>query len=155
MFYIVIVFIVFLLDQITKYFAVMNLKFVNSKVIIKNFLEFTYVENRGAAFGIMQGRKIFFVLITLAAIGYILFFLFKKSSKLSFMTKLALSLILSGALGNFFDRLRLSYVVDFISLRFWGLYDFPVFNIADIAIVVGGALLLILGIFLGEFNDES
>ena len=75
MFYIVIVFIVFLLDQITKYFAVMNLKFVNSKVIIKNFLEFTYVENRGAAFGIMQGRKIFFVLITLAAIGYILFFL--------------------------------------------------------------------------------
>ena len=59
MFYIVIVFIVFLLDQITKYFAVMNLKFVNSKVIIKNFLEFTYVENRGAAFGIMQGRKIF------------------------------------------------------------------------------------------------
>lgn len=155
MFYIVIVFIVFLLDQITKYFAVMNLKFVNSKVIIKNFLEFTYVENRGAAFGIMQGRKIFFVLITLAAIGYILFFLFKKSSRLSFMTKLALSLILSGALGNFFDRLRLSYVVDFIFLRFWGLYDFPVFNIADIAIVVGGALLLILGIFLGEFNDES
>ena len=123
MFYIVIVFIVFLLDQITKYFAVMNLKFVNSKVIIKNFLEFTYVENRGAAFGIMQGRKIFFVLITLAAIGYILFFLFKKSSKLSFMTKLALSLILSGALGNFFDRLRLSYVVDFISLRFWGHYE--------------------------------
>ena len=134
------------IDQITKYIAVSTLQGNPSIHVIGDFLRFTYVENRGAAFGILQNQRTFFIISTVVLVVFILAMLvFNK--KITNFTRISLVLILSGAIGNFIDRLRLGYVIDFIDVRFGSFYDFPVFNIADSCIVVGTALLIILILF--------
>ncbi|MDO5028255.1 MAG: signal peptidase II [Bacillota bacterium] len=135
------------LDQLTKYIVLGQLKGRPPVIIIDNFLSFAYVENRGAAFGILQGRKIFFIIITLisvAIISYILIFNYKKLPKTIIIS---LGAILGGTIGNFIDRIRLGYVVDFVSMRFFDKYDFAVFNLADAFIVLGAFFLMIYIIF--------
>ena len=130
-------------DQITKNWALSVLKNGSSIKIIKDFLRFSYVENRGAAFGILQNQIIFFVIITIvmiSVIGYIFF----KNKNITKLSKLSLTLIAGGAIGNFIDRIMLGYVVDFIDVRFGNIYDFPVFNLADSFVVCGTFLLIIL-----------
>ena len=141
------IFIVFLvIDQITKYLAVAFLQGNPSIHLIGNFLRFTYVENRGAAFGILQNQRMFFIISTVILVAFLTYLLvFNK--KVTNATKLTLSLILSGAIGNFIDRFRLGYVIDFVDVRFGNFYDFPVFNIADSCLVVGVIFLVILVLF--------
>ncbi|ADL68760.1 signal peptidase II [Thermoanaerobacterium thermosaccharolyticum] len=138
---IIIVFIAIIIDQMSKYFVVKYLKPIGSFPIINNIFHFTYVENRGAAFGILQNRTLFFIIITVI-VGTILIYSIVKIPGSTFY-KFTLSMILGGAIGNLIDRVRLGYVVDFIDFKF-----FPaVFNLADSMIVVGAFLLCYILIF--------
>lgn len=133
-------------DQLTKIWAVKKLSDGSQIKIIGNFLRFSYVENRGAAFGIMQNQLLFFLVVTclmLIIMGYIFF----KMKNITNLTRLSLTLIGSGAVGNLIDRARQGFVIDFIDVRFGSLYDFPVFNIADSLVVCGTILLVILILF--------
>lgn len=136
-----------ILDQFTKYLVVQNLKNNPPMVIIDNFLTFTYLENTGAAFGILKNRRWIFILITIISIFLISYILFKYKNKLQTINTIALSLILGGAIGNLIDRIRLGYVVDFISMRFFNRYNFAVFNLADTFVVIGSIIIIIFILF--------
>lgn len=139
--------VIILLDQISKYAAIKYLKESASYVIIPNFFRLTYVENFGAAFGILQNRKIFFIIITCIVILFLTLFLMKNYYKINVLMRIGLGMLLGGTIGNFIDRIRFGYVVDFFSFRLFNRYEFPVFNIADIAIVLGTFIILILVLF--------
>ena len=138
-------------DQITKFFAVVNLKDLPPWVLWEGVFELQYLENRGAAFGMLQGKKGFFILtsvIVLVAIVYVLVKIpcQKKYTKLHII----LVFIASGAVGNLIDRIRYDYVVDFLYFR---LIHFPIFNVADIYVSVGTAVLAVLILFY--YKDEE
>ncbi|ERM90975.1 peptidase A8 [Caldanaerobacter subterraneus subsp. yonseiensis KB-1] len=138
----IVVFVVFL-DQFTKYLAVKYLMPVGSYPVIKHFFHLTYVENRGAAFGMLQNKTLFFIVITVV-VGIVLIYSMIKLPENS-LYNYTLAMILGGAIGNLIDRVRLGYVVDFIDFKF-----FPaVFNVADSFIVVGAIILGYLMIFKG------
>lgn len=139
--------LILILDQLTKYFAVKFLMNGEPYVIIKGFLQLEYVENFGAAFGILQNRKIFFIIITLAVIITVIFYLKRNYYYINRPMKVALTMLLAGAIGNFIDRVRLGYVVDFIHVNFGKFYDFPVFNIADSFIVISTILIVYMVLF--------
>lgn len=139
--------IIIILDQISKYAAVKYLKNQKPIVIIKDFFQFNYVENRGAAFGILQGKRLLFLVITITVILIIAFYLFKYYNQMSFITRFSFAMLMGGAIGNLIDRIRLGYVIDFISVRLINKYDFPVFNIADICVVVSTVLIVYLVLF--------
>lgn len=136
------------LDQLSKLWVLANLKESGPMEIIPDFFQLLYVENRGAAFGILQDGRPLFIVITLAVIGALIYALYGKKHGLDRVMQSALVLILAGAIGNFIDRLRLHYVVDFLSFNFFG-HPFAVFNLADAMIVVG-TVLLIVQLFLKE-----
>lgn len=147
--YVTIFLILLFLDQITKYFAVINLKGNQSIKIIDNWLYFTYVENSGAAFGIFQNATIFFTIMTLIIVFGIMWYLLRESNNIGIFLKLPLVIIIAGAIGNLIDRIRLGYVIDFIHTPLGGLYNFPVFNFADIYITCS-AIFLIIYIYFFE-----
>ena len=142
-----------LVDQLTKSWAVNVLKDGSSIKVIGNFLRFTYAENRGAAFSILQNQRWFFIVVTivmLIVLAYI-FFWTKNINKLS---RLSIAMIAGGAIGNFIDRLMLGYVIDFIDVRFGSFYNFPIFNIAD-SFVVCGTILMIFLILFNKFETKE
>lgn len=143
-------------DQITKLWAVNTLKSGSSINLIGNFLRFSYVENRGAAFGILQNKMWFFMIITVVMLA-VLAYIFINYKNITVLSRLSLIFIGGGAVGNFIDRIRLGYVVDFIDVKFGNIYDFPVFNLADSLIVCGTVLLVILILFnkfeKSKFNE--
>lgn len=124
---------VLVLDQWTKQLAVTHLleSGVRSVPVLGEYIRFTYVENRGAAFGLLQEQTTFFILVGVTVIGVILYS-FRQVERPSVVLTLSLGLQLGGAIGNLIDRIRYGYVVDFMDLTFW-----PVFNVADSAIVCG------------------
>ncbi|MFR9070307.1 MAG: signal peptidase II [Paraclostridium sp.] len=130
------------LDQISKYIAIKYLASVGSIPIIKNIFHLTYVENRGAAFGMFQNNQIIFVVVASIACIFGLYYLYKK--ELNLLGKTAIIFIISGAIGNLIDRIRLGFVVDYFDFRI--IWDY-VFNIADVFVVVGTILLCIYIIF--------
>lgn len=134
------------IDQITKYIALINLKPISSTVFIKGFMDFTFVENRGAAFGILEGQRWFFVVITVIISVAIIYAFLKLPNKKEYMyLRVSLVLILSGAIGNVIDRFFRGYVVDFFEFTF---INWPVFNVADIYVVVGTILFAFLLFFV-------
>lgn len=139
--------IIIAVDQITKYLAIDALKGSSAKVIIPDFFRLVYVENYGAAFGILQNKKIFFVIITIAVVIGLILFLMRYYNRINLITKLSIATLLGGTIGNFIDRVRFGYVVDFFSFRLFNFYEFPVFNIADIAIVISTILIVYLLLF--------
>ncbi|MCT4621370.1 MAG: signal peptidase II [Marinisporobacter sp.] len=143
----ILILLLIIIDQISKW--IIQSKFlVNESIpIIENIFHFTYVQNFGAAFGILKHQKIFFVVMTILVIGGIVVFL-KKQKNLHKLVPYSLSLIVGGAIGNLIDRVRLGYVVDYFDFRIW-----PVFNIADISIVIGAVLLSYYLIFLDGARD--
>ena len=130
----IIVTTVILLDQATKFLALRFLQLNTPVPLIKNFLNLTLVHNHGAAFGFFQNQLLLFVLVSFFAIGLILYNLRNKTN--SIILKLSLTLILGGCVGNLIDRLRFGFVVDFLDLRVW-----PVFNLADSMITIAALLL--------------
>lgn len=140
-----------LADQVTKYLAISKLKDTSGVTLISGVLEFQYLENRGMAFGMLQGRQmLFLVLCTFFCIA--LLWLFYKIPKTGYYLPLILTggILAGGALGNFIDRAFRGFVVDFIYIT---LIDFPVFNVADIYVVCGGILLAILVLFYYKDAD--
>ncbi len=135
-----------LADQITKSAATQYLMGQRPIEIIKNFVELHYVKNYGAAFGILQNQRWFFIVITSIVVFAMVVYMLRNSKNITILTKLSISMLSGGAVGNLIDRVRLGYVVDFIKLDL-KIYNFPVFNIADIFIVVGTALLVYTVLF--------
>lgn len=129
--------IVFLSDQISKLLVRQWLQPNQSVPVLNNIFHLTYINNPGAAFGIFAYQTPLFIILTLAVIGIIIiaYKQFPVHNRLSL--KLALALQLGGALGNLLDRIRFGYVVDFLDFRVW-----PVFNLADVAIVLGVGLII-------------
>lgn len=139
-----VVIILVAIDQLTKYLAYTRLSKLGSIPIIEDIFHLTYVENRGAAFGMLQNKKWFFVVITIAVVAFIIKFI-SDNKQLDKPVVFALDLIIAGAIGNLIDRVRLSFVVDFFDFIIW-----PVFNVADICVVVGGVLLSYYILFKNE-----
>jgi len=140
---VIVAFVVFL-DQVTKYLAVKYLMPIGSYPVIKNFFHLTYVENKGAAFGMLQNKTLFFIVITVIVGAVLIYSMIKLPGNSVYNYTLAM--ILGGAIGNLIDRVRLGYVVDFINFKF-----FPaVFNVADSFIVIGAIILGYLMIFKGK-----
>jgi len=138
---------IIILDQVTKYAAVKYLMGQSPYVIIMNHLEFRYVENYGAAFGILQGKRVFFIIIATIVILLVVFYLYKNYNNFTLIAKFAVFTLLGGAIGNLIDRVRLGYVIDFIRVSLLKSYDFPVFNIADTFIVIGTILIVYVVLF--------
>jgi len=139
------------LDQITKYLALKNLKEQEPFVLIKNIFEFIYTENRGAAFGILQGRQIFFYVITAVVVAAILVILHRMPDDRKYLPlTVSLVFILAGAFGNLIDRIVRHYVVDFI---YFMPIDFPVFNMADIYVTLSTIALVLMLLFRYEEDD--
>ncbi|WP_093430332.1 signal peptidase II [Paraclostridium bifermentans] len=147
MIYILIILGLIGLDQISKFLAVKYLVNIGSIPIIKDIFHLTYVENRGAAFGMFQNNQIVFVVVALAACIFGLYYLYKK--QLNLLGKSAIILIIAGAIGNLIDRVRLGFVVDYFDFRIVWNY---VFNVADVFVVIGTILLCIYIIFFE--NDK-
>lgn len=131
-----------LLDQFTKWLIVKNLELGESITIIDQYLYITSHRNRGAAWGILQGQMWFFYIITVIVIIGIIVYIQKVIKNKNRLTGISLALMLGGAIGNFIDRVARKEVVDFINTYIFE-YDFPVFNIADSALVIGVILLMI------------
>jgi signal peptidase II len=132
---------VVVLDQFTKRLAEDHLRAQRSVPVpfFGDFLRLTYVENRGAAFGLLQEQTAFFVLVGVLVIGVIAVS-YRYLPRSGFRLHLALGLQLGGAIGNLIDRVRQGYVVDFVDFGYRSNW-WPVFNVADTAIVLGVALL--------------
>lgn len=141
MFYYLIALFIILLDQLTKWLIVSRMYLGESIPVIENFLYITSHRNKGAAWGILQGQMWLFYVITVIVIVAIMYYL-HKAVKGKRLLGVSLSLMLGGAIGNFIDRIFRQEVVDFIHTYIFS-YNFPVFNIADSALVIGVALLMI------------
>lgn len=151
--WIIIAALVVVFDQLAKVLVATNIGPNDCIHIIPGLFDFVYVKNTGAAFSILSGNTGFLGAISvLFCIGVLVYWCVKKPTHP--LVKTALALLFSGALGNAIDRIFYGYVVDFISTAFM---NFPVFNIADIAITFGGALLMIYFIFFDkdEKNGDS
>jgi signal peptidase II len=140
-FYYLIALFVILLDQITKWLIVSKMNLGDSIPIIDNILYITSHRNRGAAWGILQGQMWLFYVITIIVIIAIMYYM-QKAAKGKWLLGVSLALMLGGAIGNFIDRVVRKEVVDFIHTYIFT-YNFPVFNIADSALVVGVIVLMI------------
>ncbi|CAM3697493.1 signal peptidase II [Mesobacillus zeae] len=139
--YYIIAIIVILLDQLTKWMIVKNMEAGESITIIKDFLYITSHRNRGAAWGILEGQMWFFYIITVIVIVALIYYI-QMAAKGKPLLGISLGLMLGGAIGNFIDRVFRKEVVDFINTYIFS-YDFPIFNIADSALVIGVAVLII------------
>ncbi len=128
-------------DIITKLIAENNLIKIGTIPVIEDIFHLTYVQNRGMAFGMLGGGRIFFIISTIAIIALLAFVYLRTEKKCrSIWLKAGMALVLSGAIGNLIERIFKGYVVDFLDFR---IINFPVFNIADIAVCVGAAMLVI------------
>ena len=146
-----ITFIVFIADFISKFLVTRVLESGQNIKIIKNILYLTYVRNTGVAFNFLDGMLIFIILMTLVVIGFI--FKYVLSNELSKFECLGYSLIIGGALGNLLDRVFYGYVIDFIDIYIFN-YDYPVFNFADVAIVFGVIIILVINL-KKESSDKN
>lgn len=137
--WIAVIIVTVFLDQLTKYLTVLYLKPVDTVPIIEDVIHLTYVENTGAAFGMMKdARWVFMITSTVAIIGILVYMFWKKPS--SKLECLSLAFIVGGGIGNMIDRTVLGYVVDMIDFR---LINFAVFNVADSFVCVGAGLMIL------------
>lgn len=150
MLYFLIFLFIIALDQITKILITSAFSLGQEKVIIPKILAFTYVRNEGAAFGLLSGARIFFIIFTIAVLIGAVYYIVKLRPR-SPLEKTALAFIAGGAVGNFIDRAAFGYVRDFIMTKF---IDFPVFNIADCFVCIGAALYVLYA-FLDSSRNES
>ena len=138
-------------DQLTKYLAVLRLKDQAAVPLIRGVLEFSYVENRGMAFGLLQdGRWIFLVLTVLAIAAFVFLYIRIPAEKRFRPLTVGLVFLTAGAAGNLIDRIRLGYVIDFIYIK---LINFPVFNVADCYVTWTGVILAFLLLF--RYKEED
>jgi len=148
--FLMIILLVFL-DQFTKYLAVINLEDKPAIKIIDGVLELNFLKNSGAAFGLLQNQKVFFILVAVMILCIIAYVLFRMPDDKKYnIMHILLVMIASGAAGNMIDRVRNDYVVDFI---YFVIINFPIFNVADIYVTVSTFLFVILFLFYYKEND--
>lgn len=133
--------LVVVLDQLSKYLAVGNLIGAGTVRVIPGLFNFVYVENTGAAFGMMKGQRWIFMILSTVLIVALAVYLVLTRKKTGFGMGIAISMIIGGGIGNQIDRFVRGYVVDFIE---FGFFRFPVFNVADSFVTIGAFLLVIL-----------
>lgn len=136
-------------DQWMKRLVVTSLPLGQSLPFLPPLVQLTYIQNTGAAFGLFKGQHLLFLVFSLLVIVWIVWDLLTKPA----MAATALwgcALVLGGAVGNLIDRVRLGYVIDFIDLRVW-----PVFNVGDSAITIGVTLLLLHSFFAGRRQERG
>mgnify|MGYP005775089683 FL=1 len=139
------------LDQFTKVLALQNLKGQEPITIIPDVFQLLYVENRGAAFGILQNKQWVFLIITAIVLAALIWALPRMSRERHFLPlRLCVCFIGAGAVGNMIDRIFRGYVVDFFYFK---LIDFPVFNVADIYVTTSAIVLIFLIVFLYKEED--
>ena len=150
MLYVLISVIVILLDQYSKFFIVHHYALHEQRSVIGNFFLITSERNKGAAFSILQNQRLFFLIITIVIVAAIVWYMRRTIADRKKILSFSLALILGGAVGNFIDRLISGQVVDFLQFNFhfhfFGStidYTFPIFNLADSAVVIGVSLLII------------
>ena len=134
------------LDQVTKALVDRYLELHESKTIVEGLARLTYVQNRGAAFGILSDadlpyQSLLFSIVSILALGAIAVYAWKLPAAQR-LPQTALALIMGGAVGNLLDRVRLGYVIDYVDV-YWGRHHWPAFNVADSAISIGVALLVL------------
>ncbi len=134
--FVLVALLVIILDQLTKYFVVTNFYLGESVPVIENIFHWTYILNPGAAFGMLEGSRWFFVVIAVGVLGGI-WYMKDEINEGGWMMQYGAALFGGGAIGNLIDRTRSGLVIDFFDFRIW-----PVFNVADIAICVGVAMIL-------------
>jgi len=140
-----------LLDQWTKWLAIVHLKGSRPIVLIPGVFELNYTENRGAAFGMLQNQKWFFLIITLIVVIGVVYLLCRMPLERRYLPlRATLTILIAGAIGNLIDRVYLSYVVDFLYFK---LIDFPVFNVADCYVTVMVFALVLLLLF--KYKEED
>ncbi|WP_354623351.1 signal peptidase II [Psychromonas sp. MME2] len=148
--------IVFIIDQVTKYWTVQALELHESYQVF-SFFHFTYARNYGAAFSFLSDaggwQKYLFTGIAVVVSAYLIYAL-KKNSATQRWSNIAFALILSGAIGNVTDRLLFGYVVDFLDFDL-GFYRWPTFNVADISIFIGAAMMILESLFTDNNKKES
>ena len=142
------VIILFIVDIISKVLIENNLELYESIDIIKGFFSITYVQNTGAAWSIMEGKMIFFYIITI--IGLVFMYYLYKNAKDNNIEKYAILMMIGGTLGNLYDRVLYQYVRDFLDFIIFG-YDFPVFNFAD-TFLCCGVFIYIVKVLYDEYN---
>ncbi len=151
--------IVILIDQLTKNYILSAYEYGESSNVISDFFNITYVRNYGAAFGIFSKinptiRDWFFLLMPPFAMAVILMML-KYTPDSDKIRKISLCAVFAGAMGNYIDRLRFGYVVDFLDFHYYQKYAWPAFNVADMSIVCGVTVLILLEIFTGAPTADS
>jgi signal peptidase II len=127
------------LDQLTKLLSVLYLSPITTLPIIKDVIHLTYVENRGAAFGMLADQRWVFITVSTVAILAMLAYLYLGHAD-NMLSAISLSMIISGGIGNMIDRVFVGYVVDFLDFTFM---DFPVFNGADCFVCIGAGMLIL------------
>lgn len=143
----VIIFLSVLIDQLVKWWTVSNIDLYET--ILKNpILSLTHIRNNGAAWSILEGKMWFFVIITIIALLILPYLLYKYRMETKWLT-VGLSLIIGGTIGNFIDRVRLGYVVDMFQVEF---FHFPIFNFADVSLVIGVMCIFVYVLFFDEKN---
>ena len=130
--------LVFVLDRLTKIAVTSSMSYGQSRAILPKIFHFTFVLNNGTAFGLLKGQNAFLAAVSASAAILIIIYVMRHRT-LKPVVSSALGLILGGALGNLFDRIRFGYIIDFLDFRVW-----PVFNIADSAITIGMFILVIM-----------
>jgi signal peptidase II len=147
--------LVIILDQLVKHWITQNLKIGGPPIpILGSILELMYVQNRGVAFSLLEGRESLYVLIAIA-VAVIVWLYWRLRNSSSLLIKVIFGLIIGGAIGNLIDRLRLGYVVDFIHFQIPSIgFSFAVFNVADSSISVGVFLLIVVFLFSGRTEAE-
>ncbi len=151
--WIVIIVALTVIDQVTKLMASKLLAPVGSVDVIEGVFRFTYVENRGAAFGMFSEHRWIFMVISTVAIVGVLIYLWKFRSESRFAC-MALSMIVAGGIGNMFDRVYLGYVVDFLDFCAFPTLWMWVFNVADMCVCIGGGML-VLWLIISMIKDEK
>jgi signal peptidase II len=142
--------LVVVIDYIIKILVINNLKPISSLEIIPGLFSLNYVENKGAAFGMLANARWIFIVFTIAVIIFLIIFLFwkKPTSKL---LNVAFILIIGGGIGNLIDRIFYGYVVDYLSISFFP----PVCNFADYCVTIGAFLLVIYLIFITDYTKKN
>lgn len=140
-----------IIDQVFKKIIIDNMVLNTSFEIIPNFLNITYVQNFGSAWSIFSGNRLFLIAITIFAL-FILYKYFIDNQKLSRLEIISYGILMGGIFGNLIDRIIYGYVIDYIDFIIFG-YDFPVFNFADMCIVISVGLIII-NMIIGDENNE-
>lgn len=148
---IIIIGILTALDQLSKFIVTSNFELYESKVIIKNVFSLTYIQNTGVAFGMLKGQRVAFIILTMIILGLCIYIYTNIAGTKKFLpVQICILFLISGAIGNMIDRVKLGYVIDYFD---FDLINFPVFNVADIYVTVSTIILFLLLLF--KYNDDE